>query len=1033
VTPTRWQRIEKLIDAALEKPPAERPSFVKQHSEGDVALEQEVLVLLDQHEKTAGFLDEAPVVPPDPLQPGEWVGPYRVERELGRGGMGRVLLAVRADDQFRKHVAIKVLHGGLTDPELLQRFRNERQILASLDHPNIARVLDGGSTRDGTPYFVMDYVEGVPIDVYCREHQKNTREILELFRKVCDAVTYAHSRLVVHRDLKPGNILVSSSGEVKLLDFGIAKLLSPEAVQVLTIANTGDYKLMTPKYASPEQIRGGTITTATDVYSLGVILYELLTGRPPYDFKEAMISSIERVILTEEPQRPSTVITKAPSDATTRTLTVDPRKRQRELTGDLDTIVLMALRKEPERRYPSVERFSLDIQRHLEGQTVSAQPATFRYLASKFLKRNRYQVAAGTAIAASLVIGIVMTTMQKLEADRQRARAEARMFDIFELTNSFLNKFHDELRELPGAGKARQMVLEETRRTLERLEKNSDEDRRVKRRLAPAYSVLATMTASPFGGERGDPRKAAEYTGAAAKLIEEAFKEQAPQRDEDRDLVASIYSNHADMLMSFDLKGALEYYGKALKARDEWRKIDPNSGLNLKGYALLAARHGDLIMRTGGSVDAAIADYRKAVEIADQLVAKGASVNPKVDRLNKDTDVYRMMRLSLIPWHGKLARALQQSGRSAEALAEYEKSAAQNRLMIEAEPMNATLQPNLAVTMLNIATIEESQGALEKAIGRYREAIALLEPRQESGNAMLGGTLATAYSSLADVLTEEGRISEALASAQKNLALREQLAANGNPEFRAQSLGAQILLGQVQARAGNRPAALGNLEGALRSLEELGPQIRPIVLQSLLWTAHFELAQLQQDSGAARRHYDQAIALAEKLAATARGDVGMQWRLARSLNESGAFAMKSGDTAKAIEHLTRGSQIAAQLTRTDGQNRRFQQVHSMLQANLAEAYAASGKTNEALQLATQAVAFRKSLAANEPSIACLRTMGQIYTSIAAVMEKAGRKDEAQKAYSEGVALMERARAAGLLYPEAMQVYQQLTQGKRRTA
>jgi eukaryotic-like serine/threonine-protein kinase len=289
MTPEQWQQVKALFNAAAELPVAERSSFLQERCNGNVELLREVQLLLESHAEAEHFIEKPALVSASDILPtridhsraGETIGQYRVVHEIGRGGMGVVLLAVRDDDQFKKRVAIKLLRRGMDTEDLLRRFRNERQILASLEHPHIARLIDGGMTDDGLPYFVLEYVEGEPLDKYCDEHRLATSDRLQIFNKVCAAVQYAHQNLVVHRDLKPSNILVTSEGEPKLLDFGIAKLLDPK-LNAYTIAPTATMaRLMTPDYASPEQIRGRTITTASDVYSLGVVLYRVLTGHAP--------------------------------------------------------------------------------------------------------------------------------------------------------------------------------------------------------------------------------------------------------------------------------------------------------------------------------------------------------------------------------------------------------------------------------------------------------------------------------------------------------------------------------------------------------------------------------------------------------------------------------------------------------------------------------------------------------------------------------------------------------------------------------
>src|ERR1700730_12625845 len=370
MTPERWQRINEMFHAALVLDGQERSAFLVAQSAGDDALRGKVAALLASHEQAEGFIqgsvfgDAAQLLVEHEAvaMMGQHIGLYKISREIGRGGMGTVYLATRDDDQYEKQVAIKVVKRGMDTDLVLARFRNERQILASFDHPNIARLLDGGSTENGLPYFIMEYIEGQAIDEYCDARRLSTVARLELFRTVCSAVQYAHQHLVIHRDIKPSNILVTADGVPKLLDFGIAKLLHTEANQPR--ATTGMMlRVMTPEYASPEQVRGDLVTTVSDVYSLGVLLYELLSGHSPYHFKTLLPQDIARVISDSEPEKPSAVIDRV-EDVITEgrkglTLTPEsvsetrdgrPEKLRRRLVGDLDNIVLMAMRKEPSRR-----------------------------------------------------------------------------------------------------------------------------------------------------------------------------------------------------------------------------------------------------------------------------------------------------------------------------------------------------------------------------------------------------------------------------------------------------------------------------------------------------------------------------------------------------------------------------------------------------------------------------------------------------------------------------------------------------------
>lgn len=426
----RWARVKQLFDAAADLGPNERSALLDHECRDDTTLRREIESLLESDQQTNGFIEEPAIEVPRDLFPdaidetfvGRQFGAYRILREIGRGGLGAVYLAARADDEYRKEVAIKLVRRGLDTEDILRRFRNERQILAQLDHPNIARLIDGGTTDDGLPYFVMEYVNGEPIGAYCDAHALTTTERLNLFRKVCAAVTYAHQNLVIHRDLKPSNILVASDGEPKLLDFGIAKLLTAE--NELFTQTVPALRVMTPEYASPEQIKGDKITTASDVYSLGVLLYELLTGQRPYRLKTRTAEEIARAITEQEPERPSTVVAAAPPPPE---LPGEDRRRGRrryDLRGDIDNIVLMALRKEPARRYPSVGQFSEDIRRHLAGLPVVARKATVSYRTSKFVTRHRIGVATAVLLLLSLIAGIVATAWQAKRATEQRDLAQ---------------------------------------------------------------------------------------------------------------------------------------------------------------------------------------------------------------------------------------------------------------------------------------------------------------------------------------------------------------------------------------------------------------------------------------------------------------------------------------------------------------------------------------------------------------------------------------------------------------------------------
>jgi len=438
--PEKWDQVKELFALALEREPDERSGFLRQACAGDEALRSEIESLLSSFDGADTFLEDCPAADLLSAQSreleGKRVGAYRILREIGQGGMAVVYLAERDDQNYRKQVAIKMVKPGIDTKQILHRFRNERQTLAALDHSNIVKLLDGGSSEDGSPYLVMDYVVGLPIDQYCDLHKLSIDDRLRLFREVCSAVQYAHENLVIHRDLKPGNILIAKGGVPRLLDFGIAKLLNPECFQTPLLTRT-DSRPMTPEYASPEQIRGQAITTATDVYSLGVLLFELLTGRRPYRSTSQSLLEMERLVCESEPERPSAVINRKeenlsrdgePATAITpervsQDRGLQPGELQRRLQGDLDTIVMKALEKDANRRYATAFELSADIARYLSHQPVLARPASTTYRAQKYVRRH----PVGVTVAAGLVLllaGFAVTqSLQLRRITRERDRA----------------------------------------------------------------------------------------------------------------------------------------------------------------------------------------------------------------------------------------------------------------------------------------------------------------------------------------------------------------------------------------------------------------------------------------------------------------------------------------------------------------------------------------------------------------------------------------------------------------------------------
>ena len=469
-----WPRVDRLLEQALDLPQEERLDFVDQASAGDDELKRAVRKLLAADLEVGSFLEHFTVTnatrwleehgvdrETEEAPPEGRFNSYRLVRRLGQGGMGSVYLAERADGQFERRVAVKVIRKDFQLPEVQIRFQAERRVLAELEHPNIAQLYDSGTSEDGRPYLVMEYVEGLPIDIYCETHDLSIEDRLHLFLPVCSAVQYAHQNLIVHRDLKPSNLLVTAEGVPKLLDFGIAKWLDLEDSEDGSQLTGTGLSPMTPHYASPEQVRGETITTSADIYSLGVMLYQLLTGYSPYSQQDALPHELARQVCEQDPMRPSDRVT-------------DARLRRR-LRGDLDRIVLMALRKEPERRYASAQQFAADIERHLANRPVLAQPASLHYVLGKFIRRNTAAVLASALLVILLFSFAIFSSVQTNRIDREREQAEQERAKAQQVSDFLLDLFDD---ADPDQSKGRDVTVREVLdRGAKKVEHLSDQPR----------------------------------------------------------------------------------------------------------------------------------------------------------------------------------------------------------------------------------------------------------------------------------------------------------------------------------------------------------------------------------------------------------------------------------------------------------------------------------------------------------------------------------------------------------------------------
>ena len=778
MSPERWQQIQRVMLDCLEAP--DRSAYLAQVCAGDPELLVEVERLLGSHDRAADDWLE-PEEPPSPPETAAMkvIGNYRLEQRLGSGGMGEVFEAVRHDEAYDQRVAVKLLRPGIHHPDVTSRFRTERQILANIRHPHIAQLLDGGEADSGQPYLVMELVNGRPIDDYCDQLEATIRERLELFCKVCDAVEAAHRNLVVHRDLKPSNILVTEEGEPKLLDFGIAKILQPETFPSRVAATETGLAPMTPRYAGPEQLMGGAITTATDVYSLGVLLYELLTGRRPYRFDRSSLDSMIQAICHDDPTRPSTILRRsepgsgdnppteavAPAmdgspattshvEALSRRRGCSPRELQRQLSGDLDAIVLKALRKSPDDRYPSVAELSADIRRHLTNRPVRARRGSFGYGARKFVRRHRWGVAALVAFVAMLVTFISILWLERRETAAQRDRFEevaALLVEVFEIPNPTRSRG----RQIT----ARELLISSVDKLQDRFTDQPDLRADIQGALAGSFAGLGLY------------REAGELFGSSVELYEELGFGDRPE-------TARFRQQWADTLAGAgDYDRAAAQAKEALEARRRlFGEIHPEVVESLVGLAEVRRFQGEFheaatLLREAAGHARLLGDPESLADVLDQLAVVEAKLGrhpqaesaareavallrgvhgpdhprsalmtanlAEVIRHHQPDEAEKLLRFTASVQrelfdrpHPDLALTLHHLGRLLSGKPDSADEA--ERLLTESIGMNRQIyggggHPSIAIALQSLAALRLRQDRLEEADALYREALTMLE------------------------------------------------------------------------------------------------------------------------------------------------------------------------------------------------------------------------------------------------------------------------------------------------------------------
>jgi serine/threonine protein kinase len=792
-----WQQVQQLFLECVDLPTEEQSRFLQQVGADHPHLVAEVESLLEADQNSEAIIqaavqDEAESFFDAKMLIGEKLGIYRVVREIGRGGMGSVYLAFRDDDEYHKEVALKVVRRGMNSAELLERFRSERQILANLEHPYIARLLDGGSTSDGVPFFVMEYIEGLPVDVFCREETLSSNQRCKLFLGILEAVAYAHRHLVVHRDLKPANILIDAQRNPKLLDFGIATLMGGSPGDEATVLT--DERPFTPGYASPEQVQGLPITTATDIYSLGAILYELLSEHPAQQIGLQTPTEVERVVCLSQPSR--------------------PRLPDGDISTDLLSIVQKAMRKEPGRRYQSIDQFAADLHFYLQGRPVSTREYSLQYRLHKFVLRNRIQVMMAALVCLSLIVALVVSLAQtrraeaalrtaetqrlnarhqtslaeaaqreesqqaslaekeriiadtqRDEARRERANADQRVSDFLAVANQTLFEVHDAIATLPGSMAARQSLVKTTLGYLENMERENGLDDPMRATLTAAYYKVAMIQGDPQGASLQDFQGAEANLTKAQRLLSPAYGRHQNESGYMKRFI-EVNSSLADLafrsgrqqqaiaaninLLPVAHRLAQKCESELVcqtqeatlenKIAIEFLALDPKSSLNHASHGISLAHAVEILHPDDISVK----------QITASLMAAGAAAHKQLGNLERAAEYYRMsieareallqsdpgnpiIRRNLLVAYGNYASLLgipwsPNLGRPEEARIYAAKAVAIARTMVAADVNNATGKHDLGMSLSRLGTIDPAPGAAADSLATLEEARKLIEP-----------------------------------------------------------------------------------------------------------------------------------------------------------------------------------------------------------------------------------------------------------------------------------------------------------------
>jgi len=838
----RWGEVKRIANACLTLPQEQRSSSVHCLCGEDADLAAEVESLIRSHAEMGRFL-ETPALDADSEEhlTGRQIGPYELCEQIAEGGMGTVYRAVRLND-FGKQVAIKLVKRGMDTGYILNRFRQERQILAGLDHPNIAQLLDGGATTDGRPYLVMEYIEGARITEYVEKHRLTTRERLELFRLVCSGVHYAHQNLVVHRDLKPSNILVTENGTPKLLDFGIARILEGKA----EVTATG-FRAMTPEYASPEQLLGKPVTTVSDVYSLGVLLYQVLTSQRPYEFEVRSPEEIARIVCEADPPK------------------------LRPLDRDLDHVVLQAMHKDSARRYASAAHLSEDIRRYLAGLPVLAHKDTFAYRASKFVTRHRAATATAVLVAFSLIIGVVATSWEAHRANMERARAERHFNEVRRLANSLIFEVHDSIRDLPGSTPARKVIVQRALEYLNRLSPESSGDLALQRELATAYERVAEVEGRYLANSLGDTQASLVSYRKALQLRQEISSTSTEWRD--RMALARAYRSVAlqDLAIG-DRSRARQNVDAALLISERLRRYRPDEWSVISEVGVEHQTSGYIAYNGAADEQERITeDCRKAVE-ADEaglrlrpndalalrqyamdlgnLANRIARSNPKMALTYDQNVLQTMLKLQQMSPNTQYAQYLsiaynRLAGLFGDVMGDYQKASfyAERGLTIDQEsvrldPKNHSLQRSLAIAYVNVAEFDSRIGRLARSLECLKKSQAIIramvqaDPQNVANRGALGDILIVA----GQVFMRAGQLDDALHQWNEARALYQALSKVDSNAMLYSMRAAMCLtkMGDAAVQIGKPASAETYFRSSLVSVE---PRLAPSADRDALFTA----------------------------------------------------------------------------------------------------------------------------------------------------------------------------------------------------